>query len=264
MTGLSLTDLLSFQLYTSRTAPSLEAQFARLAELGYTNVEGFGDTYGYAPEMRRLLTKYGLTAKSGHFHFTVIDSDFDGVVRIAHELGMETIGTAYLPPPERPVDIDGWKRFGDRLETIARRLSDRGIAYLWHNHDYEFVELPDGQVGLDHLLSRGPLLRWQADIAWQMRGQSDPAAYLAKYADRIASFHVKDLGLPGSNPAEDDWVDLGTGIVPWAELWPIAVSTTATLAIVEHDLPKDWSAFAALAASFVQELAAHPVAGKPE
>jgi sugar phosphate isomerase/epimerase len=256
---LALTDLLSFQLFTSRTAGTLEEQFKRLADLGYTNVEGFGDTYGYADEMRALLTKYKLTAKSGHFHFAQIDGDFDGVVRIARNLGMGTIGTAYLPPPERPTEVEGWKRFGERLEIIARRLDAEGIRYMWHNHDYEFVTLQDGQVGLDHLLSSAETLWWQADIAWQMRGASDPAIYLTKYADRIPSFHVKDLGLPGSNPSEDDWVDLGSGIVPWDKLWPIATATSATLAIVEHDLPKDWSAFAELGAGFVTSLAAKTI-----
>ena len=65
---------------------------------------------------------------------------------------------------------------------------------MYHNHDFEFVKLPDGTYGLDDLYSRfaPDRLLVQLDTCWAHVAGVDPAAYIRGYGQRCAVVHVKD------------------------------------------------------------------------
>jgi sugar phosphate isomerase/epimerase len=247
-----LTDPLSFQLYSSRNFPPLETQFEVLRQAGYTNVEPYGAFYGDVGEAKGLLARFGLASKSGHFGLQQLDKQPEEVVRIAKALDMSTVVVPYLGPEERPSDREGWRAIGSMMSEAARRLEGAGLRLAWHNHDFEFKALPDGSFPIEHLLAEGVL--WEADIAWVVRGGADPKPWIARYTGRIPLVHVKDIAPPGENRNEDGWADVGTGIVPWAELWPLCVAAGAEAMIAEHDNPSDFRRFAQTSARAMKAL----------
>ncbi|MGO7580430.1 sugar phosphate isomerase/epimerase, partial [Rhizobium ruizarguesonis] len=79
---------------------------------------------------------------------------------------------------------------------------------------------------------------------WVVRSGNDPKHWRKRYSGCVPAVHVKDLALPGEKVDEKGWADVGTGVVPWAELWPLSVESGAKIMIAEHDQPSDYDRFA--------------------
>ena len=47
-------------------------------------------------------------------------------------------------------------------------------------------------------------------MAWIVRGGADPFEWIKRYADRIASVHIKDIAPAGECEDEDGWADVVT------------------------------------------------------
>lgn len=248
-----LKDPLSYQLYSSRNFPPLEQQLATVAEAGFTNVETYGAFYEDVDGAEALFNRYGLSARSGHFGFDSVENEPDKVLGIARKLGMSTVVVPYLGPDERPTDIAGWDAVGTRLSKAAAWFRDKGMRLAWHNHEFEFnTPLADGTFPIEHVLVDGVL--WEADIAWVVKGGTDPRPWIERYRGRIPLVHVKDIAREGQNPKEDGWADIGTGVVPWQELWGLCVAAGAETMIAEHDNPADAGRFARNAAAAMRAL----------
>jgi sugar phosphate isomerase/epimerase len=234
---------ISFQLYSSRKFPPLDAQLAALAAIGYRNVEPFGGLYGDADRLKAALDAARLKSPSGHFGFNELENDFAASIAIARKLGISLIVCPWIHPDERPRDGAGWTAIGKRLGKIARSVRAEGLRFAWHNHDFEFEPLSGGSFPIEHVME-DPLVEIELDIAWIVRGRADPAEWVGKFTGRIAACHVKDIAPPGQNEDEDGWADVGQGTVDWKVLWPLVVDAGARLMIAEHDNPKDYERFA--------------------
>ncbi len=243
---MTVTHPLGVQLYSGRNFPPVEAQLATVARRGFTHVETFAPFYDDLEATKRLFDAHGVTALSGHFALAMLEGDGERAIAIARRLGIEFVVAPYLPPADRPTTIEGWKGLGARLAAIESRLADAGLHFAWHNHDFEFRSLGDGSLPIEHIL--GERLSWEADLAWVARGGADPRLWIERYRGRIPLVHVKDIAPTGELSSEDGWADVGTGIVPWAELWPLCVAAGAEAMIAEHDNPSDFERFARVSA----------------
>jgi sugar phosphate isomerase/epimerase len=233
----------SFQLYSSRNFPPLADQLGVLSSLGYTNVEPFGGLYSDVAALRAGLDAAGLTTRSGHFDLDMLEARFDDAIVVAAALDVEIVVCPYLQPAQRPVDTAGWVALGARLRMLAAKVGTTGRRFAWHNHDFEFVALPDGVLPIEHLLG-GDVL-WEADLAWVTRAGVDPLPWLKRYSGQTPLIHVKDIAFAGERGDEDGWADVGAGRLPWRELWAAAVAAGAEIMIAEHDNPSDFRRFAA-------------------
>lgn len=251
---MALTDPLSMQLYCARNHPPLDRQLGVIKDAGYTNVEPFGALYDQVPDLKPLLDRHGLSAKSGHVALAVVEGDRDRAIRIARTLGMSTVVVPYLPPDARPADRAGWTALGDRLAKAAEGLRREGLRLAWHNHDFEFAALPDGSLPIEHVLADGVL--WEADLAWVTKGGADPKPWIERYRGRIPLVHVKDIAPAGQKADEDGWADVGSGTMPWPDLWARCVAAGAETMIAEHDNPSDFGRFARASAAAMRALAA--------
>jgi sugar phosphate isomerase/epimerase len=239
----------SFQLYSARNFPPLADVLKTVGASGYKQVEGYGALYAALDDaaldaLKADMDKSGVTMPSAHFSLDLLESDPARALHIAKTLGIKSIYCPYLAAEDRPTDASGWKAFGERLEKAGKPFRDAGLDFGWHNHDFEFVALPDGSIPQDHIFAGGPNLSWEADIAWVIRGGADPFAYVEKYGKRITAVHVKDIAKAGENADQDGWADVGHGTVEWARLFKALSATPAKYYIVEHDNPKDYKATA--------------------
>lgn len=240
-----MTGMLSYQLYSSRNHGPLPATLSMLAAIGYRAVEGHGGLYGDPQGLRRMLDEAGLAMRSGHFGLDLLEGEPERALSVARNLAMEAVFCPWLAEAERPADAAGWRALGRRLEEAGAPFRDAGIAFGWHNHDFEFAALADGAMPIEALFEGGPSLAWEADLAWVARGGADPLAWISRLGDRLAAVHVKDIAPHGANPDEDGWADVGDGVMDWPALWSALQSTPARLFVVEHDNPADDRRFAA-------------------
>lgn len=235
---------LGFQLYSAREYPPFSEVFAKLGKAGYEEVEGYGAMYAGLDDaglkaMRADLDKNGLTMPTGHFGLDMLEGDPDRALKIAEVLGIEAIYAPYILPEHRPHDREGWHAFGARLQKAGRPFKAAGLDFGWHNHDFEFVALPDGAIPMEELLAGGPELSWEADLAWVTRGGANAFRWIEMYGPRITAVHVKDIAPAGENNDEDGWADVGHGTLDWAKLMEALKASAARHYVVEHDKPKD-------------------------
>lgn len=237
---------LSFQMFSSRAAPTLEEQLKLLAEVGYNDVQPF--FFGPPENPAELddyvarLKQYGLTAKSGHFTLDIFDNSPDLVEEIAKKFGMTLVVVPWINPEDRPDTVAGWKALGARLAAHTQDMAARGLTFAYHNHDFEMIPLADGSYPIDHLL--GDSVPFEPDLAWMVVGKADPLVWLEKYTGRIPAVHVKDVAAEGEGLDEKGFADLGYGVLDWQTLWDASVAAGSQLMVVEHDLPADWKRFA--------------------
>ncbi|MBN9035062.1 MAG: sugar phosphate isomerase/epimerase [Rhizobiales bacterium] len=234
----------SYQLYSSRNFPPLDATLKMVGDLGYAEVEGFGGVYGDPKALKAALDRNGLKMTSGHFGIDMLENEVDKALDIARTVGMKAIYCPYLMPDQRPTDAAGWRAFGKRLEKAGKPYRDAGYIFGWHNHDFEFKALPDGSLPMTLILEAAPSLTWEADVAWIVRGGADPIDWIRRYGDRLTAVHVKDIAPAGQNADEDGWADVGHGTVPWKAIWAEVKKTPAKIFVMEHDKPNDDARFA--------------------
>ena len=238
---------LSYQLYSSRNHGPMAATLSMLADLGYGQVEGFGGLYpdlAHAEALAADLNAAGLAMTTGHIGIDELEGDPETTVAIAKALGMEAMFVPFLMPEDRPTDAAGWRAFGARLSAAGKPLKAAGIAFGYHNHDFEFLTTPTGEIPMGLILDAAPDLYWENDVAWIVRGGGDPMEWITRYGDRMLATHVKDIAPAGDCEDEDGWSDVGHGTMDWAGLMTACRKTPAKFYVMEHDKPSDDRRFA--------------------
>ncbi len=235
----------SFQLYSARNFPPWGKVLDLLAGLGYREIEGYGGVYGEPAAFRAALDRAGLAMPSGHFGIEALEDGFDHVRATADALGIGLLVCPYLEADRRPRDAAGWRTFGERLARIGETAARHGYGFAWHNHEFEFVPLADGSLPMEHLLAAAPAIGWEMDVAWVVRGGSDPLPWIERFGRRIVAVHVKDIAPPGEGLDEDGWADVGHGTIGWPALHAALRSgTKARHYVMEQDNPNDIARFA--------------------
>jgi len=235
---------ISFQLYSARDSTSWKSVIGDIAELGYTQIEGFPGVYEDTACFRNLMDAHGLTMPSGHFPLDMLENDLARTLDICATLGMSRIYCPMLDHASRPSDRIGWQAFAARLRAIQKDIGEAGLEFGWHNHDYEFHAAPDGTIPMREILDNAPDIGWEADVAWIARGGDDPMDWIERYGHRIGTTHVKDIAPPGLCRDEDGWADVGHGTLDWKALKTALHAAGCDLYVVEHDRPSDVRRFA--------------------
>ena len=236
----------SYQLYSSRNFGPLADTMSMLKDIGYEAVEGYSGLFETPDDIAKLkyaLDVSGLSMPTAHFSLDALENDPASVIAKANTLGVNRIYMPFIMPDDRPTTASGWREFGARVETAGKPIRDANLGFGYHNHDFELIET-DGVIPMDAVLEGGPSLEWEIDVAWVVRGNADPGAWIAKYKDRITSVHMKDLAEPGDCLNEDGWADVGHGTMDWAGLSVALQTTPAEYFIMEHDNPSDDKRFA--------------------
>ncbi len=239
--------MFSYQLYSSRNFPPLAKVLAMVAKTGYDGVEGYGGLYDDSAGLLALaegLDANGLAMPSGHFSLEQVEGRPSWVVKVARALGMQTVVVPWVGQDQRPKDASGWRALGARLQWVGAAVRAEGLDFAWHNHDFEFVRMPDGVIPLEALFEGGPGLKWEMDVAWLIRAGEDPLAWIAAQGHRLVAAHIKDIAATGRNLREDGWADVGHGVVEWPPILAGLRAAGVSNFIVEHDNPSNDARFA--------------------
>ncbi|HEV7718312.1 MAG TPA: sugar phosphate isomerase/epimerase [Arsenicitalea sp.] len=240
-----MTYKISYQLYSSRNFPPLAAQLPVLKSFGYDAVEPWLPAYeASARDFRTQIDDAGLACYGFHMPLAGLVNEPNRFIEIAQQLGATYLIPPYVMPEDRRPTPDFWKTLGAQLAAGAEKAAVHGLKVAWHNHDFEFLPLPDGSRPIDHIFSAaGDSVWFEADCAWIVRAGADLAAELSKFADRIAIIQSKDTA-PLGTKADGGWTATGDGIIDWPALKPVIARTKADHIVAEHDDPSDWQVFA--------------------
>lgn len=237
----------SYQLYSSRNFQPLSDTLKMLGGLGYKQVEGYGGLFAdldQVDELKGMLDANGLRMPTGHIGLDMVRDQPDRVLQIAKTLAIEAVIVPAIGPNERSKDAAGWKALGETLAEVGKPYWDAGLAFGWHNHDFEFAQTESGEMPLDLIMAGDDRLALELDVAWVVRGGQDPLMWIDKYSDRLVAAHIKDIAPAGENADEDGWADVGHGTMDWPTIMEALRKTKARYFVMEHDNPKDHARFA--------------------
>ena len=249
------------QVYSIRddAERDFRAAMAQVRELGFDGVELAG-LYGKpASEIRAILDEFELPAVSAHIPYQEMEADLDQVIEDARTLGLKYAAIPYLGEEQRPGG-PGFDEVMAKIPEISRRFAEIGVQLLYHNHDFEFVAMPDGRTGLDTMYEDldAETLAAEPDTCWIHVAGENPASWLARYSGRVPVVHLKDFvieGRPGKlyeligseegdtreGEGSFDFRPLGEGRQDIPSILEAAVEAGADYVVVEQDLSSDRS-----------------------
>jgi sugar phosphate isomerase/epimerase len=228
------------QLYTVRAemAKDVEGTLARIAGIGFKEVE-FAGYFNHSPDqVKGLLTRLGLRSPAGHMPYEGLNDaqSWGRVLDDANRIGHEYVIIAWTPQEVRRT-MEDWKRVAERFNWAGQRAKEAGLTFAYHNHDFEFKPL-EGQIPFDLLLAETDpaLVKIEMDLYWITLGGHDPLAYFRRFPGRCPMVHVKDMKRGGERPL---MVDVGKGDIDFRAIFARREQAGMRHFFVEHDEPAD-------------------------
>ena len=225
MIGRAATDWkkqIGLQIYTVRDLleKDYEGTIAKVAEIGYKEVEPTGYGNLEPKQYRALLDRYGLRAPSTHAGATAgpnLEKELEGH-RIMGFQYTQIRGGAPRPPAadaapaggrQRPT-AESVKRSAEQYNRNGAIAKKFGMKVLIHNHTEEFDLFEDGKGRpYDILLAETDpnLVAMQLDVGWASVAGENILQMFQKNPGRYELWHVKDAtGIknvdPKATPAE--------------------------------------------------------------
>lgn len=220
------------QLYTLRNELSqdFEGTLAKVAELGYREMEFAGYFNRSARQIRQVLDDNGMTCPAAHIQLAAIRADLQKEIDFAAELGQQFIVVPIVANNER--SLDDFKRHAETLNRAGEACRAAGLKMGYHNHSFEF-ERTGNQVHYDVLLNEteAELVDFELDLFWITNAQVDPLPYFSNHPGRFSMLHVKDMDNLGR------MAPVGHGTINFAEIFAQANTAGFKHYFVEHDNP---------------------------
>jgi sugar phosphate isomerase/epimerase len=227
---------IGLQLYTVRSLlrDDFEGTLARVAEVGYAEVELAGTFGRTAQQLRAILDRLRLRAPSTHVSKEALEKEPQKLLDDAAALGHRYVCVAWMPEEERRT-LDDWKRIAQAFNAIGERCRRAGFQFAYHNHDFEFVR-QSGSLPYDTLLAETDpaLVQLELDLYWITRGGANPFDYFKQFPGRFPMVHVKD----SAGPPEHRMVDVGRGTIDFQRIFAQRQAGIRHF-FVEHDEPAD-------------------------
>jgi sugar phosphate isomerase/epimerase len=229
-------DRVGLQLYTVRDLmkADMPGTIARVASIGYKEVE-FAGYFGRSPsQVRALLDQNGLTSPSTHLQYDSLDN-WQKALDDAKAIGHQWVTLPWIPEEKRRT-ADDWKGIAARFNTAAAAAKASGLRFAYHNHDFELRPV-GGTRPLDILLTETDpkLVDIEMDLYWVVFGGGDPLDYFRRYPHRFPLVHAKD----SAGPPDNKMVDVGQGKIDFRSIFAQGDTAGIQHYFVEHDEPAD-------------------------
>ena len=246
----------ALQIYTVRdyAEKDFKGTMQAVKDMGYDYVEMAG-LFDICPcEIKKILDEIGLAAISAHVPLAALTADMEGTIEIYKSLGCKYIAIPYLGEGSRPGD-DGFVQVLADIKAIGKMCYDNGMTLLYHNHDFEFVKLANGEYALDDMYAsvEPDYLQTELDTCWVNVGGECPSCYIKKYAGRCPVVHLKDfVGQKSDSMYELIGIDkkveateafafrpVGYGVQDFPSILEASVESGALYVVVEQDRSDD-------------------------
>jgi sugar phosphate isomerase/epimerase len=242
------------QLYTVREfmKQDFDGTLAKVAQIGYREVE-FAGYFGKSPqEAAATLKKSGLTSPSEHVPYETLEKKWPETLDAAHVVGQKYIVCPWIDIKQRK-EPDGWKRAADLFNRAGEASQNAGIQFAYHNHAFEFEPYDSlgGKMPYDFVLAETDpkLVKMEMDLCWIIVGGQDPVAYFDRYPGRFPLVHVKDWDKegPAANTHEPEaghpvksghLANLGAGSIDWKRIFANSGKAEIQHYFVENDEAK--------------------------
>lgn len=179
---------------------------------GYDGLE-FGMRDSSPEEVKAMFSQVGLVCCGYHSGYGGLADVESATKQAEHLLG---VGAKYLMCSGTDGrDRDGYLRSAEVFNTVGKALADIGVHLCYHNHNWEFFDLGNGETGMELLLQNTDptVVKLCPDIYWLACGGVDPAAFIREHKERAVYFHYKDGTFDLTEQKPLTFTELGRGQV---------------------------------------------------
>jgi sugar phosphate isomerase/epimerase len=244
------------------------------AAIGYREIELIGYVGRGPSELKHLFAALELRCPSIKYPPRAwqagqlgLDNDLDQIIDDAKILSLEYVVAMMFRVPDRlwsdpksdseiietltqaprRMTADDWKMNADLLNETGTVLKRAGLKFAFHNTNLDFAPLSDTS-GYELLLeyTDPELVSFEMDVGSLVAAGRDPFDFFTKYPRRFSLMHMKDIksrARPNADHLENDWTELGAGIVDWQKLLEVASDSGVRHFYVEQEPPFQRSPF---------------------
>ena len=207
------------QLYTLRdylkTPDQIYKTLSKVKEIGYNAVQVSGLGPVDPLHLKKMVDEIGLKICATHISFDRLNNNIDEVIK-EHELWeCEYVGLGAMPQKFRN-SLDGLMEFMENISEIAKRISQSGFKFVYHNHKFEFEKF-NSKTGIDILLDKTDFenFGFELDTYWIQAGGANPVDYIKKVEGRMGIVHFKDMAIKED---QQIFAEIGEGNLDWASI----------------------------------------------
>ena len=244
---------IGLQVWTVRNqmAQSIPNTVKAIADAGYYQAE-LGSVLDADPIIAACKDN-GLAVTSSFINWEAIANptrrgvpSIDSIIEKAADLNLKHLVFGYIGKGQRET-ADHYKRHADNANAAAAKAKEAGIKMCYHNHSFEFAQLPTGEYGWDIFVDRfdNELMPFEVDVFWVKIGGRDPIDAINKLKGRITQIHLKDLKAGTATEtdegrvANDAFQELGNGNIDMLTVMSAASAAGAEQCHVEQDQSPD-------------------------
>lgn len=184
----------------------MDGTLAALAAIGYRAVEPALFTIRDPQRLKLAINNANLQCPSAHLLFGMVDTE--KLLDDACALGVHYAISTTLLPHIRSVSAvgefihqlntlsrDDFKQIAELANSIGEKARQRGLQYAYHNHNFEFRDLGNGETGYAILLQNTDpqLVKFEADVAWMALSGVDPLSILGAHPECFPLLHFRDF-----------------------------------------------------------------------
>lgn len=192
--------VLGIQLYTLRdfcqNAEDFDAILSYLNDLGVRDVQISAIGPIAAEIQKEILTKHDMKVCVTHKPLERFVNDTDKLIEEHKIIDCYSLGLGAASEEHRGTK-EAVDAFIEIINSFTPKLKENGMTFNYHNHDFEFETLDNGETMIDYLIANTDpdVFRFIPDVAWIHYAGADPVEYLNKMKDRVTVCHFKDYNI---------------------------------------------------------------------
>ena len=222
------------QLYTLRdftkTKEDFDSSMKKLHDIGYKAVQ-ISAVGPIAPEvLKEICDNYGMVIACTHKGFDEYVNKTDEMIEFHKRLGCDIAGLGSMPEEYR--NIEKIAEFVEKMNVVAEKMSQNGITFAYHNHQFEFEKMQDGKFMMDYMIEHGNF-DFIVDVYWLAVAGLNPAKYIRKMGKKAVVIHYKDLAVINHDVVMAEVME---GNLEWDEIIASSEEAGSRWAMVEQDV----------------------------
>lgn len=243
-------DKIGIQTYTLREAMGEDfvGTLRMIKEVGYDYVELNGRNFANRSpaELKMILNDIGLPSPITHVDYDSLAHRPEALADAAAALDCKYVILPWVGDDQR--SLDDFKAHGEMLNRAGEVLKASGVQVGYHNHQFEFFDLGDGETGMNTLLKETDpdLVTFELDLFWAALTGTDIVGLFESNPGRFKMCHVKDLSGDATpyrssvdfpTIVQNLMVNVGEGSLPFESYFAANEISGMEYFIAEHDNP---------------------------
>jgi len=204
-----------------------------------TSLAGMPSGNGGRLDWVSLIEESGLEIISLHSDLNSLEKEFDQHLEEVRQFRTDTIVITGMYRFDYS-DINQIEELAGRLNEAGRKLKEKGVSLLYHNHNAELQKVDENICAYDLLIEKTDpeYVNFEFDSYWFTEAGADAEGWMKKLGRRLKMWHINDRGpVTGKKFMTPivtcDSRELGQGTMDLESLYEAALQSDVSTVVLE-------------------------------